>query len=295
MNTLLLDPKVHTFLAVYTHRNFTRAAAALALTQPAVTQQMQALEYEVGEKLYTIEGRRVVLTEMGEQLGTFLQSIAQESVRFERQLRSEREREVLNCGATRTIGEFVLPPILKDLLTTTSKRLNVVINNTEILLAQLDEGIIDCAWIEGPFDKHAYDYRLFSHEPFIGIGSNALGQSTMSLQSVMEKPLFVREKGSGTRAVLEGILADRGLSLEGFASIDVIDNLNVIKELVKEGLGISFMYEAAVKKELAEGSLVRLPIDQWSIKREFNFVFPLRSVKKEYYEELHTHALAASR
>lgn len=297
MNNILLDAKARTFLAVYTHRSFTRAAAALFVTQPAVTQQVQALQEEMGHTLYTIAGRQVVLTETGERLGQFLRSLSQDIVRFAEELDREDGVTTLRCGATRTIGEFTLPPILATMLKKPDRRLSLVIDNTEVLLHKIDNAEIDFAWIEGAFDKRRYDYRLFSHEPFIGIAEPALLARTPSptLQSLLGERLLVRERGSGTRAVLEGLLADRGLGLGDFSSVGVIDNLNVIKALVGDGQGISFMYEAAAQDAIASGRVVNLPIEGWQVMREFNFVFAQGTRWTPQLLAIHEEALSIAR
>ena len=98
-----------------------------------------------------------------------------------------------------------------------------------------------------------------------------------SLDSLLSERLLVREKGSGTRAVFEQILAERGLSTDSFRHVDEIGNLNVIKTLVGNDMGISFLYEEATKDAIMQGQVCELPIDGWSVNREFNFVFSLHT------------------
>ncbi len=290
----LLDAKALTLLAVWEHGSFTRAAEALFITQPAVSQQMQALQEEVGHCLYTVVGRQVVLSEWGKQLASHLDVVRRETKRLELQLAAKDGPPPLRCGATRTIGEFTLPPIIARMLTVDGRCLSLVIDNTEDLLHKLDNGEIDCAWIEGAFDKRRYDYRLFSHERFIAIASPSFVAShpTIALEALLSERLLVREEGSGTRAVLEGLLADRGLEPGDFSALTVIGNLNVIKALVAEGMGISFMYEAAARDAIASNRVAQLAIEGWHVVREFNFVFPLHSREATFLLSVHERACA---
>ncbi|NMA23030.1 MAG: LysR family transcriptional regulator [Spirochaetales bacterium] len=293
MYTTLLDTKARAFLAVWEYRSFTKAAEALFITQPAVSQQMHALQQQMGTTLFVIEGRQVVFTVAGEELAALLAAHARNAHAYTHALTQRSHIEPLRFGATRTIGEFTLEPVLSSLMEQERYHCSLFIDNTEVLLQKIDRGEIDFAWIEGAFDKRRYEYRLYSHERFIAITSaEATIEGEISLQSLLESRLFIREHGSGTRAVLEGVLADRGLSLENFAHTTMIDNLNVIKALVGRGLGISFMYEAAARQELAGQTVQEIPIKGWHVVREFNFVFAQGSHHRDKYLEIWEQSLA---
>ena len=161
----------------------------------------------------------------------------------------------------------------------------MLVDNTETLLDLLQKGEIDFAFIEGNFNKSAYSYQLFSKENFIGICSEPFykNHKKISLESLTKQKLLLREKGSGTRTVFENILNEYSMGLENFADISEFGNLNVIKDLVEDNVGISFMYEEAVKKDLAKGKLYPLQIEEWDIVREFNFVYLKNSQFEEEY------------
>ena len=98
-----------------------------------------------------------------------------------------------------------------------------MVENTKILLKELDEGNLDFVLVEGFFDKQEYGYRLIREEPFICVGNrkHAYGtcedfkkdhfvKSLCSLEDLMKETLLVREEGSGTRAVMEQLLSEIG-------------------------------------------------------------------------------------
>ncbi|WP_422480026.1 LysR substrate-binding domain-containing protein [Pleomorphochaeta sp. DL1XJH-081] len=276
----MLDFRIITFLAVCDQKSFTKAAEYLNITQPAVSQHMHALQEMWGKPLFVIEGRRFILTEAGEDLRQFVQTLQVDIKRFSQDFRDKKHGQHIYFGATLTIGEFTLPPILKGLMEKRPTRnLTMHVDNTENLLAMLDSGFLDFAFIEGAFDKKRYGYRLFSNQRFIPICSSQclLRHPKPSLDSLLSERLLVREKGSGTRAVFEQILAERGLSTDSFRHVDEIGNLNVIKTLVGNDMGISFLYEEAAKDAIMQGQVCELPIDGWSVNREFNFVFSLHT------------------
>ena len=88
--------------------------------------------------------------------------------------------------------------------------------------------------------------------------------------------LIIRENGSGSREIIERWLKERNLDIDDFSNIIEIGNINMIKRLVKNNHGITFIYKLAVEKELAERRL----------KHDLNFIWRKNSVFNDYYEEL---------
>jgi len=296
MDSLIFDFKIKTFLTLCNTMNFTKAAQQLHITQPAVSQHIKLLQEQLDVQLFNYKGRQLTLTEAGMRLKTFTLSLQQDINRFSNNLQNSEEQPLLCFGATRTIGEFTLPPLLEKMIANKPQRkLSLYIDNTEILLEMLDTGKIDFAFIEGAFDKTSYSYRLFSHQNFIAIGSKEVQKRypKAKLEQLFEERLIIREKGSGTRKVLEQILNERGLTTESFSHIDEIGNPNVIKYLVEQDKGISFMYEEGAKEAIKEDKIVKLDIQGWQVIREFNFVYPLYSHYEQqfldFYSEIYSY------
>ena len=99
----------------------------------------------------------------------------------------------------------------------------------------------------------------------------------------MGERLLLREKGSGTREILDRLLESRNLSSGDFRELTEINNINVIKGLAREGRGVTFLYEAAVKRELKEGSLSVIALEDARINHDFTFVWRKDSVFADYY------------
>lgn len=282
----MLDFRFITFLAVCEKMSFTKAAEMINITQPAVSQHIRALEEQFGKKLFTIVGRQIYLTKEGEELRKFVQSLKVDINRFGRYFDQKKEEENVSFGATLSIGEFTLPKVIAQLMRNNPNRhIKLHVDNTTHLLTMIDKGEIDFAFIEGSFNKREYNYRLYSMERFIPIASHEcmMRHKGDSLVDLLNERLLIREKGSGTRAVLEQILEEKGLTVESFSHIDEIGNLNVIKELVKENLGISFMYETATRDLIEKRLLNELPLKDFSAVREFNFVYSLNSQYEETF------------
>lgn len=277
----MLDFRHKTFLALCHIKSYTKTAEALHLTQPAITQHIKALEAHYGNRLFTYADKTLTLTEHGKLLYKFASTVASDSDTLAERLRRKALSDPpLRFGATLSIGQYIMPDILEQiLLIRPNTPVSMKVENTRHLLEKLNQGEIQFALIEGLFDKAAYHAELFAMEPFIAVcGNNSpLHHEPVSLQILTQNNLIVREKGSGTREILEHILQNHNLSIASFSSITEIGNMEAIKQLVKSGLGITFLYRAAAKKELLQGEMHRLEVLDLDAQHELNFVFPKNS------------------
>ena len=290
----MLDFRMNTFLALCETRNYTEAAKRLHVTQPAVTQHIQYLENAYGTKLFLYQGRSLRLTEAGKRLREFALSVAADDARIREQMTlTAEETAPLRFGATLTIGEYTMPGILKRALEEQPRlKISMQVKNTQELLLLLDKGDVDFALIEGSFDRTGYETRLFSREALTGLcqpGFRPAGRESapesqvLELEELLGERLIVREPGSGTRGILQQALYERNLTLSAFSDVIQLGSMNAIKSLTAAGCGITFLYEEAAKKELAQGSLRRLAVKDFSMVREFNFV----TLKNSVHAPLH--------
>lgn len=283
----MLDFRHETFLILCNTKNYTKAAEVLYITQPAVTQHIKFLEKYYGVKLFNYEKKVLTLTKAGEKLYDFVVTINADSKKIKEIFTLKSLQSFpLSFGTTLTIGEYIMPEILNKLIKEYPElHVTMLVDNTQVLLQKLQEGKIDFIILEGFFDKFKYDSVLFSSEKFIPVcsGKSDLKNRDIKFSEILDYRLIVREKGSGTRNIFEQALYKHNLSLESFDKVCEIGNINIIKELVKEDLGLTFLYKAAVEKELKNGDLNELSIADFSAEYEFNFVFLKGSQHKKEY------------
>lgn len=163
-----MDRRLETFLAVCQTMNYRRAAEALHLTQPAVTKQIQSLEASYGVRLFSYDGRKLRKTAPGSVLEVFAISQRYQEQELERALHAA-PRKILRVGATKTIGDYILPPAICSFVRAPEHELQFTVDNTTRLLGQLEAGQLDFVVVEGIFDKRRYDSFLLREEPYIGI------------------------------------------------------------------------------------------------------------------------------
>lgn len=189
------------------------------------------------------------------------------------QLQGAPERLLL--GMTLTAGEYVLAdPLAIYLNEHPDTELKLHSDDTRALLALLDDGAIDCAFVEGFFDKSTYSWSTWSKEKLVLVcaPNHIFEKEIKSINDLFAERLFVREEGSGTRAVLEHSLADENLALTSFERVSMVKSLNIIKKLVAGDAGISFLYESVVKREIKEGVLCEVPLNRPPMEHDITFI-----------------------
>lgn len=266
-----MDARYETFLTLYKLMNYRKTAEAMHLTQPAVTRQIQSLEAEFGTRLFLYDRHKLSRTPAADVLGDYIISLRQNYAHLQKDMRSETRRTI-RVGATKTIGDYVIPEAVQHYLSDESHNLSLEINNTEILLQKLKESELDFAIVEGIFDKNRYASRLLKLEEFTGIckKDHRFAGQVVSLEEVFAENLIVREKGSGTRNLLERELFKNGYRVEQFRRCTEISSFQVITRLVSEGTAVSFVYRAVVEKR---PDIATFQVSGFERLHEFNVVW----------------------
>jgi DNA-binding transcriptional LysR family regulator len=159
------------------------------------------------------------------------------------------------------------------------------VENTRDLLEKLQRGLLDFVLIEGVFNREAFSTQTILQDAFIPLcnSQNPLAQRTVPIQELLKERLFIREPGSGSRAILENALANYNLKVNDFYKTMELGNIEAIKDLVAQNLGITFLYKQSVLWELKERYLAQIRIPGFSIFHDYSFV----TLKNCQYIELY--------
>ncbi len=275
----MIDPKITTFIWAAKLKSFTKAAEMLNLTQPAVTQHIKQLEVHYKVKLFKKVGRQIYLTEEGEILFKYAKDLEANSLFVERTLRNKSAlNKRYNVGTTLTIGEYVLPDMLGR-FKQENENIDIIVHvhNTDENLKRLSSGELDLSIVEGLFDKNRFKYKKMRDDELVLVASPVSSFARVGEVSLEDVAyggkLILREKGSGTRMVLENKMSDMGLSLTDLKVYMEVGSIGAIKSLVQANLGYTVVSLEAVDKEVREGTLVIVPIKGIKIMREFNFIY----------------------
>lgn len=286
----MLDFRVETFLEVCRDLNFTRAAQRLNLTQPAVSQHIRWLEEAYGVPLFVYRGKKMQLTPAGEMLKNSAATMQHDILSLKEKMKKSTNNQLIKMGLTLTIAEFEIAGIAASYLNDCpSASLRLSVGNTEELLQELESGKIDFALVEGNFPRNIYHHELYTRERYIAICSpdNPLSRGCYCLDDLISQRLITRESGSGSRNILEHYLQMKGLQVENFDSLVEAGNIGLIKQLVEQGCGISFLYRTAVKKELSEGILCEIKMEDLDIVHDFTFIWRENSIFTDDYRKIY--------
>lgn len=267
----MLDYRIDTFLTLCESMNYRKTAEMLHISQPAVTQQIHYLENQYGQKLFVYENRRLVKTEAAAILEQYARAAKLQQQDLLQKLESS-PIHTLRIGATKTIGDYYLKADVRRYLQSPDNALTLIVDNTEHLLRLLEENELDFSVVEGFFDKTRFDSILLRREPFVGIcrKDHPFAGREVTMEELLQQTIIHREAGSGTRAILEQELRGYNESLQRFQRHICISSFNIILDLVKQGFGVSFVYNILAD---SDPGLAKFSIRGERVVREFNVVY----------------------
>lgn len=286
---LMTPDQLITFAVVAEHRNISRAAVALHLSQPAVSGQLRQLQDEFGEPLYQRDGRGVRLTPAGEQLASYatrLRDTWRQAHAYRDALRG-LEQGTLRIGASTTPASYLLPYLIADFHRRyPDVTLHTADGNTTEIVAALDS--VDIAMIEGPVgadlppDTAVHAWR---EDEIVAImpRSHPLAQTGESagvaLAAFGEQPLILREAGSAVRQIVERAFARAGVPMRVALEIAGVEG---VKEAVRAGMGIGFVSVMSMRHE--DRALCLLSLSPEPLTRRLSILVPHASAPSRVVE-----------
>ena len=240
------------FYYVAKYQNFTLAAKALLSSQPSVSRCMQALETELGCRLFVRTKRGVSLTAEGEQLYKYVAPACEQIFKGEENIGTET---ALHCFLLKKLSSFhrQYPGV----------RLKLTSGTTPNTLADLKAGKTDLAVVTTPIreDPHFRVTLVKECQDILAGGSNYsyLKGKKVPLSEVQQYPFVSLAENTMTYALYKEFYASHGLILKPDIELATAD---LMVPVIRQGLGVGFIPRELVKKELEEGSIVEIEIEE---------------------------------
>ena len=254
--------------------SFSRASEALHLTQPAVSMQIKQLEHLLDMPLFEHSGKKIRLTEAGNETLRSAQYVFRELTNLEQSLANLKGLKggVLTVSAVSTAS--VLAARLMAMFRSQNPQVRISLNviNRETLLKHLTENISDLALMGAPPEGYHLSATPFMENPLVIIASAhhpLARKKRIPLARLIEEPLVVREPASGTRRALENFLLDQHLP---FRPAMEMNKNEAIKQAAEVGLGVGLVSLHTVQAELASGQLCVLDVEGFPLKRQWYLV-----------------------
>jgi len=248
-------PRLTVFRAVARHLSFSKAAEELQLSQPAVSKHIQQLETDLGVRLFHRMGRHVELTEAGNMVATYAQSIVVLTEEVRRGLAELKgvQRGYLRLGASSTPGLYLVP----DLLARFRRKFpgvetTLVVTNSVDVARRVSAGEIDLGFVGAAPEIPGLWVRNFAEDEIVLIvplGHALSSRRKFAPELLVPELLIVRELGSATRQIAEANLARLGVSPR---QVMEMSGSEAVKRAVAAGLGIAFISRYAIALEVAQ-------------------------------------------
>jgi DNA-binding transcriptional LysR family regulator len=262
------------FEAVARNLSFSKAAAELHLSQPAVSMQVKGIENILGMPLTEQMGKKIYLTDAGREVLHAGQSITALLDDLQANLAQLRGMDSgrLNIAVTTTVSAIATDILANFRARYPKVAIHLDVSNRDSVLGQLAQNRIDIAIMGQVPDGLDLEATRFMDNPLVVIAppDHPLAhKKKVSLADLSSEPFLVRETGSGTRGAMERFFADKGLELT--TSMEMNSN-EAIKQSVQAGLGLGILSLQTLEQELELKRLVVLKVESFPIMRDWYIV-----------------------
>jgi DNA-binding transcriptional LysR family regulator len=266
--------QLQVFESVARHLSHSRAADELYLSQPAVSMQIKQAENVVGLPLFEQLGKKIFLTEAGHEMLRYSRSILQLVDEMESVFGEMKglERGHLNIAVVSTANYF-MPQLLAKFIHTHPKiQVSLSVANRDAVIKHLTENVADLAIMGQPPVGAEMRADAFMENPLVVIATPT--HPLASAKNIQPKQLanetfLLRERGSGTRGVVERFFSAHRLPLPAHMEMDTNE---AIKQSVQAGIGIGIISRHGIELELESKRLIVLDVDHFPIVRHWYIV-----------------------
>lgn len=280
-----------TYVEVIRLGNFSEVAKKLAISQPAVSFQIQKLEQEIGVRLIDRQQKELRMTEAGKRLLEFAKQVGKEHQALLNDVEQIREEVTgsLAIAASTIPGNFILSPILSKF-----KRrhpavdIQVAVTNSARVIEAVKRGEYDIGFCGiSPEDRELEAIKIAEDEIVLIVFPDHpfAGRNKVSFLEVSAEPLIFREPTSGTQRSVESLLLNAGFNLNQCKPTLVLGTTEAVVTAVEAKSGIAFVSNLAIKKSIALGLVNEVRIEGVTLKRDFFCIYRKQRVVSRLLEE----------
>lgn len=274
----MLDIKqLRMFRTVVGVGSITGAAEQLGLSQPAISQQLRALEEGLGVPLLVRVGKGTRPTPAGELLLAFARQILEKVEEAERTLGDHRRGRagLVRVGTPEPPCNYVLPSVLLELKRRAPRiDVRVVSGHTAVTLSRLQAGELDLALLPLPAETSRLRVVEVGRDQLVAIapaGHALLEQPWVSARDLEQHPIVLYDRQSQITELTLAFLLEEGV----FPRVAVeIDHVEAIKQIVRGGLGVAVVPAWAAREEIASGVLGRVRLGPRGLVRTWGLLHP---------------------
>lgn len=275
----MINFRLQVFYTVAKRLNFTKAAAELFISQPAVTKHIKELEQTFETTLFDRSGtKRIKLTPSGEILMRHTEEIMAiyRELEFDMNLLSQQQKGVLRIGASSTVAQYVIPQVLAEFHEKFADiQVHLISGNTEEIEQRLINKEIDCGIIEGISRNAALKYEHYIADELVLVCSSQyfdLKKDTIKPEELKNYPFLLREPGSGTLEVIAHALKKHNLKLSDLHVEMQLGGTESIKSYLTRSKCLAFLSIHSILAELKNNQYRIIDVKNLTIERPFQFI-----------------------
>ncbi len=264
-----------TFIVVCETKKIAAAAIRLHLSQPAITAKIRKLEAEVGADLFTRSIRGVELTSTGL---SFRDDVMKILADIERAVSKTSRRPLsgtLRIASSTTYASYLFGDAFKDFREQYPElKTQLWSANTDEILDRVREGKARLGIVEGLARAHGLRLEPFLKDELILVGSREQASKIKKISDLKAHSIIWRESGSGTRAIIQKALLEKGFRRDELHPDFEIGSTEAIKSLAARGAGLAILPRCSLRKEFALSLLSPILESHFRIERMFYWVLP---------------------
>lgn len=273
------DYRLKVFFSVAKYQSFTKAAAELFITQPAITKHIKLLEEDLGIRLFERKGSYIIPTKAGKILYKYALEIFQlyQDAQYEIGTLKNKQEGKLKLGASTTIAQYLISPVLAAFHEKfPAVELSLLNGNTELIESRVLNKDIDLGIVEGKKHVSGLKYIDFMEDELVTVvhcNSKFAKEPIYELADLSSIPIVLRERGSGTLEVIESALKEKDIKLANLQIIMHLGSTQSIKSFLEHSNAMSFISIRAIEQEVKQGILKIIEIKNFRILRNFSFIY----------------------
>jgi DNA-binding transcriptional LysR family regulator len=272
--------KIETFLTVVRERSFSKASAKLGVSQPAVTQQIKALEKYLNTSIVKRKKNGILLTSEGEEFYKIAQRLEKCLNEAQKDIIKIVNKELtFRIGASFTIGNFIIPgKVLNNIKEVINNDVMIKINYSQQVIDDLKDKKIDVGLIENVIYDDELVYKEWLDDELV-IFSNKELPRFLQKEDFYKYGWICREENSHTKRLMSEIFQEVGVDCNSFDILSEVGNATAVKQSVlladksAEKQTISVISRFAILEELMYKKLFESKIRGYDIKRKMYIVY----------------------
>jgi DNA-binding transcriptional LysR family regulator len=289
--------RLEIFCAVVDHGSFTRAAEAVLISQPSVSENVRILEQQLGEKLIDRLGRQAHPTHAGKILYKYarkmiqIQNDARQAIsNFQGNLAGN-----LSIGASTVPGAYLLPELLQSFKQDYPRAdLHLLISGSARVAADVLSGLLELGLVGSRPADQRLEYEEICHDELqlvVPVGHRFASQNSIDPRELLDVPFIMREQGSGTRAEMSAALKKADVDTAQLRIVADVGSNEAVREAVKCGIGVSILSALAVREDVARRKLVAVRIRGVEMPRSFYLIHRSGRQQSPLASAFYTHIL----